>query len=119
MRGCTQFCKHLERAHIMFPSQRVRGARTLITQTQGYADENQDGVLRGLMIPSKKGEYSSVGGGILDTQTIRFWVFSPGDLFLQFYLGIIHVNSTAKSKQYNLMSFEIGIHHKPSTPPSR
>ena len=82
MRGCTQFCKHLERAHIVFPSQRDRGARTLITQTQGYADESQDEVLGGLMIPSEKGEYSNAGGGILDTQTIHFGFFPPGDLFL-------------------------------------
>ena len=93
VRGCTQFCKHLERAHIVFPSQRDKGARTLITQTQGYADESQDGVLGGLMIPSEKGECSNAGGGILNTQTICFG-FSPlGTYFyIQFYLGIIHLD---------------------------
>ena len=86
----------------MFPSQRDKGARTLITQTQGYADESQDGVLGGLMIPSEKGECSNAGGGILNTQTICFGFLPPGDLFLHtvlfryntFRLNCKNLNST-------------------------
>lgn len=79
----------------MFPSQREGGARTPIAKTQRYTDESQDGVLGGLMVPLEKGECSNAGGGILDTQTIRFGVFFPqGLMFNTCRLNCTYLKST-------------------------